>query len=921
VSPGLQRLVRWRQELWIAHWIAEFEPVEHRRDEGRRCQPAKGWRASDQGRGAGPGLIAVSPRTPRLETLTVLARTARAEVVDVDARRVVLAVLVGMVLAASARAATWSSAGPAPAAITGFGFDPAAPSMLYAGTAGGAVFRSTDGGATWLRTGPTGDFPIRTIVVRGSVVFAVSDSGSNTGVGGVYRSLDAGGSWSFAGPAAGITNGSVRPLAVDPTSPSTLLVGTNGGLFRSVDGGSTWSPVAVPTGPQISDVLFDPANPGVAYVSTSNAGASRSTDHGAMFTAFNTGWASNLDGGLELDGTTLYGASFYGAVSTSTAAAAWADISSGLPSSTYVNDIVLVGGHLLASTSNGMYATPTSFISWNPTTPTPFAVYRLLVDPSGPARVYAFGNGLARSANAGLSWERLDAAIPGLGVSRVAATGPGSLLVGTNDRGMLRSDDLGATFAASSDGFTATSVDGLVVDPVDPANVLAASSPSIFGSTDGGHTWSPRSFGTSFYSGVLAIAPSDPRVVYGAAFSGAIGFARRSVNGGVTWNPIPTPTTFNFAYALAVDPTNADTAYLGADTVLYKTTAGGMPWTTAGGGLPASTLRDLAIDPTAPATVYAATGASVWRSADGATSFVPTGALPPGAFVNRLLVDPLRPQTLYAATQDGALRSADAGGSWQAFSDGLPNRFVHSLSLDRDHAALYAATDGGLAVSRFVAALHVTPTLTAAFVGPSGQTTLSALVANDGPDDATRLALSVGTTLDVAVASASIPGGTCTTSPAVVCQLGRLGAKQAVVATFDLQAATTTGAATLTLAATAAQDVGGAASGAIGLRVVDGPFVADEVIRVVKRKALVTVVCATTTKKACKGGLRLTPVASGAKPKVLGKAHFAIRRGRTATLKVRLKGVKLAAGDQLAADLTIRTAGASETSRVTLQGE
>ncbi len=138
-------------------------------------------------------------------------------------------------------------------------------------TAGGAVLRSTDGGGTWAGTPPTGDFRIGGIAVRGSLVLASSDAGSNDGVGGVYRSLDGGGSWSFAGAAAGMTNGLVRPVAIDPASPSILLAGTNGGLFRSVDGGSSWAPVTVPTGTQISDVLFDPANAGVVYVAASNA--------------------------------------------------------------------------------------------------------------------------------------------------------------------------------------------------------------------------------------------------------------------------------------------------------------------------------------------------------------------------------------------------------------------------------------------------------------------------------------------------------------------------------------------------------------------------------------------------------------------------------------------------------------------------
>jgi hypothetical protein len=836
-----------------------------------------------------------------------------------DVRRAATVLLT--ILAASAHAATWSSSGPAPAAVTGFGLDPAQPSILYAGTAGGAVFRSNDGGATWQRTAPTGDFPIRGIAVRGSLVLAASDAGSNTGVGGVYRSVDGGASWSFAGQAAGITNGIVRPVAIDPTNPSVLLAGTNGGLFRSVDGGGSWGEVTVPTGTQISHVLFDPTNAGVVYVATSNMGASRSVDHGAMFGAFNTGFTQSLDGGLALDGSTLYGAGFYGAVRTPTAAAGWVDASSGLPPDAFLGGIGVSGMRLLAATGAAWYASSTGFISWNPSPAPPFAAFRLLVDASLPSRVYAFGDGLARSTNAGFSWERLDAGIPGLGASRVAATTAGSALVGTNARGILRSDDLGGTFAASSDGFTTTSVEQLVVDPVDPANALAGGGPTLFGSTDGGRTWSPRAFGSSFFAGVLAYAPSDPQVVYGASFTGAIGVAKRSVDRGMNWTPVPLPASFNFANAVAVDPTDPDVAYLAVDTALYTTTSGGMPWAPAGSGLPSDFIRDLAVDPAEPATVYAALGASVWRSTDHAASWQPTGALPAGAAVTDLLVDPLRSRTLYAATMNGVFRSTDAGASWQPFSDGLPNRLVRSLSIDRDHAALYAATDGGVGVGRFVAALRLTPALGASAVGPGGQTTLAVVVANDGPDDATRVAVAVTPTLDVAVVGGSVSGGTCTPSPAPGCQLARLEAGQQATVTLDLQAGTTTGAALLSLAATAAQDVGGAASATAGLRVVDGAFVASDVIPVVGRKALVPITCATTTGRACRGGLRLAPTEGDARPRVLGKARFSVRRGRTVTRKVRLKKVRLAPGEQRPADLTLRAAGSSDVSRVTLEGQ
>ena len=153
--------------------------------------------------------------------------------------RLVVSVVVTVVVAASAPAATWMSVGPSPAHVSALGLDPAQPATLYAGTTGGAVFRSTDDGVTWQRLAPTGDFPIRDIAVIGQLVLASSDAGTNDGVGGVFRSVDGGASWAFAGPTAGITNGIVRPVAIDPANPSVMLAGTNGGLFRSADGGSS----------------------------------------------------------------------------------------------------------------------------------------------------------------------------------------------------------------------------------------------------------------------------------------------------------------------------------------------------------------------------------------------------------------------------------------------------------------------------------------------------------------------------------------------------------------------------------------------------------------------------------------------------------------------------------------------------------
>jgi photosystem II stability/assembly factor-like uncharacterized protein len=101
--------------------------------------------------------------------------------------------------ASAASAATWVSSGPGPAQVSAVGLDPTQPGVVYVGTRGGDVLRSTDAGATWQPTGATGDHPIAGIAVRGQVVLVSSAGPTFSGVGGILRSFDGGASWSGAG--------------------------------------------------------------------------------------------------------------------------------------------------------------------------------------------------------------------------------------------------------------------------------------------------------------------------------------------------------------------------------------------------------------------------------------------------------------------------------------------------------------------------------------------------------------------------------------------------------------------------------------------------------------------------------------------------------------------------------------------------
>jgi hypothetical protein len=118
--------------------------------------------------------------------------------------------------------------------IYALAIDPATSTTLYAGTYGGGVFKSTNGGANW--------------------------SAVNTGLP---------------------TYTSVHALAIDPATPTTLYAGTSGGVLKSTDGGGTWS--AFNTGLTTTDVralAISPAPQGtLSPPSTLYAG----TDGGGVF--------------------------------------------------------------------------------------------------------------------------------------------------------------------------------------------------------------------------------------------------------------------------------------------------------------------------------------------------------------------------------------------------------------------------------------------------------------------------------------------------------------------------------------------------------------------------------------------------------------------------------------------------------------
>jgi photosystem II stability/assembly factor-like uncharacterized protein len=154
------------------------------------------------------------------------------------------------------------------------------PSTFYIGAVGGGVFKTTDSGETWHSiwdNEPTGS--IGAIAVAPSnpnIIYVGSGEGLarpdlSTG-DGVYKSTDAGKTWTHLGLR---DTQQIGEVAVDPTNPDIVFIAAEGhpygvnderGLYKSTDGGATFKRVLfINNQTGASEVRIDPQHPNIVF--------------------------------------------------------------------------------------------------------------------------------------------------------------------------------------------------------------------------------------------------------------------------------------------------------------------------------------------------------------------------------------------------------------------------------------------------------------------------------------------------------------------------------------------------------------------------------------------------------------------------------------------------------------------------------
>jgi len=282
------------------------------------------------------------------------------------------------------------------------------------------TYRSTDYGQTWIRT-------VTTLPTSWEVQISDYDPPdpmdpplllAATQRFGVKRSTD----WIGWDNTSGLT-GPVRSIAIHPYGNIAYATATtyvfpagdsDEDIYWSQDAGVTWQLFNDSLGFGVADILLDPGNPQILYVSKYGQGVYRSLDAGVTWVLGNTGLTDLTIRNIFMDpanSSILFAATFTGLFQSVDGGATWSD--SGLQGES-VRDIAIDptnSSFVLAATSgNGVFRSVDGGQTWigNQTGLPSETFVAVDMAPDGSGNVYALsGTGnysFYRSSDSGMSW-------------------------------------------------------------------------------------------------------------------------------------------------------------------------------------------------------------------------------------------------------------------------------------------------------------------------------------------------------------------------------------------------------------------------------------------------------------------------------------------------------------------------------------
>ncbi len=625
------------------------------------------------------------------------------------------------------------------------------PKTFYMGVASGGLFRTTDGGATWVPI-TDGKVPLGS---TGCVAVAESnpnviylgtgsdDVRSNVSTGrGVFKTTDGGQTWKFTGL---YNAGQIGSIRIHPTNPDIVWVAAQGdafksnaerGVFKTTDGGETWHKVLfVSDSVGAMDLELQPDEPNVVYAWMSrlerkpwtiisgsrDGGFYKSNDGGEHFAKITTGLPGELIGKANIA------------------------VTAAKPNRVYALIEAKPGGGLYRSDDAGQ--TWTLINSQGPLIQRPFYYVALGADPTNADTVYAGAEGFFKSTDGGKTFTIFRTPH---GDNHDIWINPkdGQIIIQSNDGGANVSTDGGRTWSTQMNQPTAE-IYGVWVDNQFPYKLYGAqqdNSTIIISSQADPLSRDDWRTGPGCETGPIMPYPGNPEIVYGSC-KGQYGvmnlktgqeknywIGAQSLYGNPASDLI---LRFQRVSPMATSPHDPSILYYGSQ-YLHRTRDKGITWETISPDLTAhpdccqgvsgepitrdvtgeefySTLYAIAESPLEKGVIW--TGANdgpfhITRNNGKTWTNVTPKDLPSGGRVQYIEPSPHRKGSAYYAVyrwllgdyQPYIYRTDDYGKSWTRLTNGKngipadwPTRVVRE-DPDRE-GLLYAGTEFGIFVS------------------------------------------------------------------------------------------------------------------------------------------------------------------------------------------------------------------------------
>jgi photosystem II stability/assembly factor-like uncharacterized protein len=601
-----------------------------------------------------------------------------------------------LLCAPPAFAQTWERLGPEGGDVVSLATGP--EGAVYLGTADGHIFAASfflPSGVAWQIRGRVGgrlDGVVQQLLVDAANperLFAAVWFQDPAAGGGIYRSDDAARSWVLTG----LRGEAVRALVQSPSYPERFLAGTRTGIFASSDRGATWERIS-PAGDEelknIDSLAVDPADPRTIYAGTYHL-PWKTTDAGKTWAPIATGMIDDSDVmSLRIDATNprrLFASACSGIYRSGNGAASWIKLQ-GIPySSRRTPSIVqdpLDAQVWYAGTTEGLWVTRDAGETWSLTTPREWVINAVAV-VSGPTA--------------------------------------SQLLLGTENQGVLVSQDAGLRFSPANTGFFHRRTVGFAGDPRAPERLLlglAGLQESLLESPDSGKTWqllaapalpgaAAKLFATnsgwfiSFDGGGLARYDQATKKWQRFRFAISTPAAR-------TRHPSATPRTMPRRPAPQPDPQVFDLqvsearVYVAASNGFWSGEVSGAILKRSSFQVPTESLRSLEVLP-GGMELWAVSPTTLWHSLDAGKTWAVRTLISSSALATngpllwvRSIPSPAG-DTLFLATQHGVYQSVpQSGGDGELLQHGLPAAAFRAPLITKDFFVL-PMRNGGMYLS------------------------------------------------------------------------------------------------------------------------------------------------------------------------------------------------------------------------------